>query len=140
MKKIFLIIGIVLLAGAGILERMAAERVEVVELHTKNEAGEWLVTRLWVVDHEGLQYLRVGAGGSGWFDRLQASQPVGLKRGGDSGCYATQLRRDKEEQINALMQAKYTWGDSFIGGLFGGRKGSISIALHPSCELDCVTE
>ena len=49
-----------------VLERLAAERVEVVELHTLDEAGEPVTTRLWIVDDEGYQYLRVGSDGSGW--------------------------------------------------------------------------
>ena len=50
---------------------MAAERIEVIELHTYGESNEIVTTRLWVVDVEGFQYLRIGSDGSGWYDRLQ---------------------------------------------------------------------
>ena len=47
--------------------QVASERIEVVELHTIDEAGKPVTTRLWVVDDDGFQYLRVGADGAGWF-------------------------------------------------------------------------
>ena len=62
MKVFFWLVGIaftgflLLLIGA----RVATERVEVVELHTLDAQNERVVTRLWVVDDEGQQYLRAG--------------------------------------------------------------------------------
>ncbi len=133
MRKIILPIGMVMLAVLmfGLVIRLASERVEVVELHTPSESEEQVVTRLWIVDHEGLQYLRSAPEASGWFARLQTNKEIRLTRKDITQCYTTRLRRDKDAQINALMQAKYTWGDSLIGALFGGREGSIPIELHP---------
>lgn len=123
---------LVLLVGVLLgLERLAAERVEVVELHTVDAAGEPVTTRLWVVDDEGHQYLRVGGDGSGWFSRLQAMDTVELSRGGERGRYLPVLRPEKSARINDLMQAKYTWGDSYIAALVGSRDGSIPIELQP---------
>ena len=59
-----------------LIQLIASERVEVVELHTLNIEGEEIITRLWVVDYGGYQYLRVGADGSGWFDRLREVEMV----------------------------------------------------------------
>jgi len=127
-----LIVVLVLLAtGILGLERLAAERVEVVELHTVNQAGEPVTTRLWVVDDGGYQYLRVGGDGSGWFSRLQAMASVELSRDGQRARYSPVLRSDKSARINELMQAKYTWGDSVIATLVGSRDGSIPIELQP---------
>ena len=64
------VVGLVVLVF--VLQLVASERVEVVELHTLDEQGEEVITRLWVVDDSGYQYLRVGEGGSGWFSRIQA--------------------------------------------------------------------
>ncbi len=114
-----------------IVERLAAERVEVVELHTQDETGETVTTRLWIVDDEGLQYLRVGSGGSGWFSRLQENKQITLTRAGETATYRTLLRPDKSDQINRLMQQKYTWGDTFIAYVVGGRTNSIAIELQP---------
>jgi len=124
--------GLVLLVTVILVaERVAAERVEVVELHTVDAAGEPVTTRLWVVDDEGYQYLRVGADGSGWFSRLQAMESVELTRDEQRGRYQTVLRPDKSARINELMQSKYTWGDSYIAALVGSRDGSIPIELQP---------
>ncbi len=113
-----------------ILQTLASERIEVVELTTTNELNENIVTRLWVVDDDGYQYLRVGATGSGWFDRLKSSDTVLVRRGDTLQRYKTLTRPDKSELINQLMREKYTWGDTFFATLFGGRQGSIPIELH----------
>ena len=113
------------------LERLAAERVEVVELHTMDENGEEVTTRLWVVDDEGYQYLRVGSNGSGWFSRIEASDTIDVTRNGERASYVVELRREKSDRINDLMQEKYTWGDTFIGVMVGSRENSIPIELRP---------
>jgi len=124
----------VLLGGLIILlyliQLIASERVEVVELHTLNNQGEEIITRLWVVDDDGYQYLRVGADGSGWFDRLRAAEMVDITRNGRRYSYSWTTRQTKSAQINVLMRGKYGWGDSFIGYLTGGRVGSIPIELR----------
>jgi len=55
-KWIFLGLLLVGAAFAG-LERLAAERIEVVELIAADEAGDMQITRLWVADDEGMAYL-----------------------------------------------------------------------------------
>ncbi len=133
MKYVYWTVGVLL--GLVILllgvERLAAERVEVVELHTVDETGESVITRLWIVDDEGYQYLRVGADGSGWFSRLEANEQIQVTRNGETATYTTALRPEKSDRINELMQAKYTWGDSVIGTLVGNRENSIPIELRP---------
>lgn len=123
-----LLLVILLLAG---VERMAAERVEVVELHTVNPTGEPLTTRLWIVDHEGHGYLRVGADGSGWFSRLTDNGEIELTRNGERQRYRAVPRPELSDAVNELMQAKYTWGDTFIGVLVGSRDNSVPIELQP---------
>lgn len=124
-----LLLLVVTLAGA---ERIAAERIEVVELHTVDSTGEEVTTRLWVVDDEGFQYLRVGSDGSGWFDRLRSNDNFEVTRDGIRAEYRAVLREDKSDAINDLMQSKYTWGDTLIGLLVGSRQGSVPIELHPT--------
>lgn len=124
----FLTILMIVLLG---VQYFASERVEVVELHTEDESGETVTTRLWIVDDEGYQYLRVGVDGSGWFQRLEANAHFELTRDGETRNYTAVLRRDKSDRINALMQDKYTWGDTFIGILTGSRDNSVPIELHP---------
>lgn len=115
----------------GVVQTLASERVEVVELYTTDEAGEPQTTRLWVMDDEGYQYLRVGADGSGWFTRILANGQVKVQRNGESATYTVVQRPDKSEKINAMMQQKYTWGDTFFATMLGSREGSIPLELHP---------
>lgn len=122
---------LVAVASVAILERIAAERVEVVEMHAADSDGVVQTTRLWIVDDTGLQYLRVGQDGSGWFDRINSNDTISITRQETSAQYTTHLRPDKSERINYLMQEKYTWGDSFIAALVGSRENSIPIELHP---------
>ena len=132
MKYVGWILGILvvlslLMAG---LQYLASERIEVVELHTLNENGDQMTTRLWVVDDDGYQYLRVGADGSGWFSRIEANNEIQVTRNGTLASYTAELRPEKSERINQLMQDKYTWGDTLIGFLVGSRHGSTPIELH----------
>lgn len=130
LKWIFVGLLILGAAFAG-LERLAAERIEVVELIAANEAGEKRITRLWVVDDEGMAYLRVGADGSGWYDRILMNDSVEVVREGVTAEYRVQARPEKSARINELMQQKYTWGDTLIGQMLGGRDGSIPLELQP---------
>ena len=113
-----------------IVQTLASERIEVVQLHTLDDTGETITTRLWIIDHDGYQYLRAGADGSGWFSRVQSNKLVKVTRGKTTKTYTTQPRPDKSQVINELMQEKYSWGDTFFATLFGGREGSIPIELH----------
>jgi hypothetical protein len=132
MKFVYWFIGVVLGLALLVLglQTLASERVEVVELHTTDEAGEAVTTRLWVVDDEGYQYLRVGADGSGWFSRLQDNGEFQLTRDDETLTYRAILRQEKSDRINDLMQSKYTWGETLIGYLAGSRENSIPIELH----------
>lgn len=130
LKWIFVGLLILGAAFAG-LERLAAERIEVVELIAANEVGEKRITRLWVVDDEGMAYLRVGADGSGWYDRILMNDSVEVVREGVTAEYRVQARPEKSARINELMQQKYTWGDTLIGQMLGGREGSIPLELQP---------
>ena len=113
-----------------LLQLFASERVEVVDLHTLDEASREVTTRLWVVDDGGYQYLRVGSDGSDWFTRLQAAETADITRNNRRYRYTWSIRREKSEVINRLMQKKYSWGESFIGALTGGRIDSIPIELR----------
>ena len=110
---------------------LASERVEVIDLFTTDELGEMQTTRLWVMDDEGYQYLRVGADGSGWFDRVLQNGEIKVGRNGTTASYTVVQRADKSERINDMMQEKYTWGDTFFATMLGSRDGSIPLELHP---------
>ena len=109
---------------------IASERIEVVDIHTLDETMGEVSTRLWVVDDDGYQYLRVGADGSEWFTRLKSQETLDLTRNNRRYTYAWVLREDKSQKINHLMHEKYGWGDYFIGMITGGRQNSIPIELR----------
>lgn len=133
MKYVYWTLGVLLGLVVALLglERIAAERVEVVELHTIDAEGEEVTTRLWIVDDAGYQYLRVGADGSGWFSRIQDNGEFDVTRNGERKRYRAEVNTAKSDRINDLMQEKYTWGDSFIAALVGSRDNSQPIELHP---------
>ncbi|MAS40364.1 MAG: hypothetical protein CMK33_01450 [Porticoccaceae bacterium] len=113
------------------LQMVASETGEVVVLHATDSDGSVAETRLWVVDHGGRQYLRVGADGSGWYSRIAARPEVRVARGGQAADYLAVAEPESSERINALMAQKYGWRDDVIGALVGGREGSIPIRLDP---------
>ncbi|MFT6824406.1 MAG: hypothetical protein ACJA1Q_002215 [Pseudohongiellaceae bacterium] len=113
-----------------VVQTLAAERVEVVDLYTTDDLGEVQSTRLWVMDDEGFQYLRVGADGSAWFSRILQNSEIEVARNGITATYTVVQRLDKSDRINDMMQEKYTWGDTFFATMLGSRDGSIPLELH----------
>ena len=113
------------------LQLLASERVEVIELHATNQQGQTEVTRLWIVDDDGYQYLR-GDEGSRWYQRIKKGEPFKVTRNGTTAAYTFKLRQDKVDTINDLFHEKYTWGDEFIELLIGGREGALAIELLPA--------
>jgi hypothetical protein len=130
MKIVYWIIGslLAIVIGFGVVERLAAERIEVVELHTHDESGQEVTTRLWIVDYKGHAYLRTSDEQSGWFTRVQAQKQIKLTRTNNKQTYETTRAPELRDKINTLMHDKYTWGDSFIGAVFG-RDQAIPVKL-----------
>jgi hypothetical protein len=118
-----------LVAALYFLQMVASERVEVVELHTLDENNSTVITRLWVVDHEGLQYLRAGAGESGWSGRALANGKIKMTRNNETHSYRVEPQPLLKDKINQLMNDKYTWGDDLISVLVGTRENALPIAL-----------
>lgn len=110
------------------LQTIASERIEVVELHTLDTEGETVITRLWIVDYKGHPYLRAGYEESGWYTRIKANETIKLTREGETHIYRAEAFPEVKARIRALMQEKYTWGDSYIGMIFG-RDDSIPVKL-----------
>lgn len=123
-----ILIGILVLLA--VLQTVASERVEVVQLHTLDADGETVTTRLWIVDDEQKQYLRAD-GGSAWLARLKANGTFTLTRSDVTKRYGFVIRDDRVNRINRLMADKYTWGDEFFAVMLGGREGAIPVELQP---------
>lgn len=111
-------------------EVIASETGEVVVLTTDSREGP-TDTRLWVVEADGVQYLRAGTD-SGWYQRLLAAPEVHVTRSGSTEAYRAEPQPAATETVNGLMREKYGWRDAYISLLIGGRADSIAIALLPA--------
>lgn len=110
-------------------QMVASETGEVVVLTSQGPDGPQ-ETRLWVVDLDGVQYLRASPD-SGWYQRLVAAPDAMLERQGDQLAYRTEARLDLAGDVNDLMQVKYGWRDTYIDFLIGGRDDAVPVALIP---------
>ena len=120
---------VALIAGAALLQFVASESGEVVVLSTLDAQGQAQETRLWVVDHEGHQYLRSGAPNATWFARLKGNNRVGVDRAGRRAAYDAYPDASLRDEINDLMREKYGWADQVIE-MFFGRDDATPIRLE----------
>ena len=129
MKIVFYLIGTLLAFVVLIFvsQIVASETGEVVVLTSQSPDGPE-ETRLWVVDLDGVQYLRASPD-SGWYQRLVAEPDALLERNGETQKYRSEARLDLADDINALMRGKYGWRDAYIDLLLGGREDAVPVAL-----------
>ena len=132
MKIIFYLVGALLafVMLVFVSQMVASETGEVVVLTSQSPEGDQ-ETRLWVVDLDGVQYLRASPD-SGWYQRLVAEPEALLEREGSTLAYRTEARLANRDAINDLMQAKYGWRDTYIDMLIGGRDDAVPVALIPT--------
>lgn len=132
MKILLWVIATLLLIGVVVfgLQVVASETGEVVVLTTKRGAGE-TTTRLWVVDHDDVQWLR-GGRDSGWYLRLAEDPVVRMRRGDRVGTYVASAEPAMTAHVHALMAAKYGWRDDLISMLVGGRENDVAVRLTPT--------
>ena len=109
---------------------VASESGEVVVLRTTDAAGEPHETRLWIVEDGGRTWLRAGNDGAGWFVALRERPDVTVVRDGNPRDVRAVPDVPAREQLNALMNEKYGWADSYIGFFFG-RDDAIPVRLEP---------
>jgi len=101
---------------------------EIVTLETLDADGQPHETRLWVVEHDGYQWLRAGKPDSGWLLRLEAAPEVTVTRAGEPRRYRAEPVRDPEtrNRIHALMAERYGWAERLIANM---RDGSLSVPV-----------
>lgn len=130
MRRFAIIIAIIGLLVVGLfgLQLVASESGEVVVVTTRGSNAESISTRLWVVDLNGVAWLRSGSTKSAWYQRLLKNPEVEVRRGEETFTALSVAHEDRRQDINELMAAKYGWADQFIGLLFG-RDTSIPIEL-----------
>ena len=110
-----------------VVQIVASESAEVVVLTTTGGDGPE-ETRLWVVDLDGIQYLRAQES-SGWYLRLAASPEVVFERRGLTGAFRAETDAAAGGEVNRLMQEKYGWRDTYVSWLVGSREEAIAVRL-----------
>lgn len=130
MKLVLKLLGalVVLLLLIVVLQVIASESGEVVVVTTQDAEGGQQETRLWVVDADGVAWLRSGSSQAGWFQRMQQNPTVEVVR--NEGRFTATVHPDETQRdaVNALMNDKYGWADSYIALLFG-RDDAIPLRL-----------
>jgi len=122
---------LLLVAGA---TYVAGEQTEVVVLRTFDREGAAHETKMWVVDREGVPWVRVANPQRGWFLRLEEDPKAELVRGGTT--LAVAARPDDSAQaraeIDRLFREKYGLVDWWYGVLL--RRHPIPIRLEPAAS------
>lgn len=131
------VIALVAVAGLGVAAfygavLLASEWGEVVTLHTRDAAGEAHVTRLWVVDRAGAEWVRTGHPEKGWFQRVQADPAVRLERDGATSRRTAVPVRDPEaaRSVNDAFARKYGVADRIVA-LSGDASKRVPVRLDP---------
>jgi hypothetical protein len=117
----------------GALYVAMAERVEVVVLHTHDDAGDH-ATRLWVTDDAGHAWLRTGRANQSWLPRLRAQPAVELERGGATLPFTAHVVEDPAQiaRTDQLTLEKYGWSEKLLRAMGGGDPAnSVVIRLDP---------
>ena len=85
---------------------------EVIVLRTEDAGGGWLVTRLWIVDGDGVSWLH--GGDSKWMRNLRARPNVEIERGGETHRYRAAAVPGPHPKIHELLRAKYGVADRWV--------------------------
>lgn len=103
-----------------VAQYVAAESGEVVTVTTVDERGAPQATRIWVVDRDGVQWIRTGSPKSRWMARVKASPEVVIERAGQKHRYRAVSVPEERMAVSALMAEKYGWADRLIRVLIPG--------------------
>jgi hypothetical protein len=85
---------------------------EVIVLRTKEPDGEWLETRLWIVDDGATSWLH-GAD-SRWMANLRERPLVEVVRGGETHRYRATPAPGPHPRVHELLRAKYGIADRWV--------------------------
>jgi Pyridoxamine 5'-phosphate oxidase len=123
--------GVVILWIAALV--FASVSGEVVTLTTADAGGAPQETPLWVVDRDGLSWLRAGSVQAAWLERIRANPRIEIARAGVTRVYRATLVPEATAEINAQMADKYGVADRVVGLLLPGSRGnSMAVRLDPA--------
>jgi hypothetical protein len=123
---------LVVLGAVGLGTFVAGEQIEVVVLRTFDAEGVSYDTKLWVVDQEGIPWVRVANPKRHWYRRLLADPRAELIRNRRSTAVLAAPRDTPEARasIDRLFREKYGIVDWWYGLLL--RRDPIPIRLDPA--------
>jgi hypothetical protein len=134
MKRILLALLVLIALALGFVAAIGAASHfggELVRLHTRDAGGVEHTTPLWVVDHDGFQYLRAGDRSASWFERLSRQPEVDVERGGRTAAYRAVPQPELTRTIDELMARKYGLADRFVG-VIRNPENSVAVRLVPA--------
>lgn len=129
-RLVAIVLSALVLLGLGTY--LAGERTEVAVLRSYEADGTPEDTKLWVVDHDGKPYVRIGRPGRGWGGRLKANPKLELTRGaGAPSPRAAVIVADAEtvRAVDLEFRQKYGWVDWWFGVVV--RRNPDTVRLDP---------
>jgi hypothetical protein len=130
-RRVALAVLLVLALGAA-ATYVAGERVEVAVLRTVDADGTAHATKLWVVDHDGVPWVRVADPRRQWFQRLSRDPRAELVRNGVTQVVNARPQDDAEARaiIDRRFREKYGAVDWWYGVLL--RRNPVPVRLDPA--------
>ena len=140
-KAVGTVVGAIVLALAGVVA--VWESGEVIELHSRDEAGNYVTTRLWVIDLQGYPsvHSRPSARRTA---RIRANPRVQLVREGRAECrdaellYESSLPEEVRQDAARLIEEKYglrPYASYVLGAMLGGSpEEAILVRLKPCAD------
>ena len=124
-------LAVLLLVGVGTY--LAGEQTEVAVLRTRDVEGRVHDTKLWVVDLDGVAWVRVARPEREWFKRLRANPEIEILRhgGAPQRVHATpDPTVDTKAKLDRAFREKYGLTDWWYGVLL--RHDPIPVRLDPA--------
>ncbi|MCW5893112.1 MAG: hypothetical protein KIT14_21565 [bacterium] len=119
------------LAVCMLVTAMALEGGEVVELRTRGPDGAARVTRVWIADDGGAEWIEAASPERPFLEDVARDPDVALVRGG-----AAEPRRativagpEGHARIRALLRRRYGWADRWIG-MLADTSRSVAVRLE----------
>ena len=114
----------------------AGEQREVVVIRTRDGDGTSRDTKVWVVDHDGVPWVRVANPERFWFQRLTWNPRAELIRGGEVRPVTARPQDTSSARaiVDGKFREKYGLVDAWYGVLL--RRHAIPVRLDPRGETD----
>lgn len=127
----WLLVVVALLALVALATYWAGEQTEVAVLRTFDPDGATHDTKLWVVDIEGVPWVRVGRPARGWLLRLEADPRAELVREGRATPRRAVVVRDPDarRRVDEAFAGKYGVVDWWYGVVL--RSDPVPVRLDP---------